>query len=95
MTWELNWRCETRERRMRRECTATATGAPMRYERTVGHCVQGRARLVVPACGKRQGAAQAAVAQAQGLTLVHFSAQLEPCLTQEYTLQPEHPLTPP
>jgi len=22
----------------------------------------------------------------QGLTLVHFSAQLEPCLTQEYTL---------
>ena len=32
----------------------------------------------------------------QGLTLVHFSAQLEPCLTQEYTLHtpntPWHPL---
>jgi hypothetical protein len=32
----------------------------------------------------------------QGLTLVHFSAQLEPCLTQEDTLQTLNtPLTPP
>jgi hypothetical protein len=33
---------------------------------------------------------------AQGLTLVHFSAQLEPCLTQQNTLHipntPSHPL---
>jgi len=33
----------------------------------------------------------------QGLTLVHFLAQLEPCLTQENTLHghPNNPLTPP
>jgi len=34
--------------------------------------------------------------EGQGLTLVHFSAQLEPCLTQENTLYtvniPQHPL---
>jgi len=27
----------------------------------------------------------------QGLTLIHFSAQLEPCLTQQNTLQSTHP----
>ena len=31
-------------------------------------------------------AERAAVAERQGLTLVHFSAQLEPCLTHENTL---------
>jgi len=32
----------------------------------------------------------------QGLKLVHFSAQLEPCLTQENTLYTlKHPLIPP
>jgi len=28
------------------------------------------------------------------LTLVHFSAQLEPCLTQKHPTHPRHPLTP-
>ena len=33
---------------------------------------------------------------AQGLTLVHFSAQLEPCLTHtKHPTHPKHPLTPP
>jgi hypothetical protein len=31
-------------------------------------------------------AAASSIATAQGLTLVHFSAELEPCLTQENTL---------
>ncbi len=32
----------------------------------------------------------------QGLTLVHFSAQLEPCLTHtKHPTHPKHPLTPP
>jgi len=31
-----------------------------------------------------------------GLTLVHFSAQPKPCLTQKHTIHtPKHPLTPP
>ena len=35
-------------------------------------------------------------AMRQGLTLVHFSAPLEPCLTHKNTLNtPTHPLTPP
>jgi len=33
------------------------------------------------------------ITTAQGLTLVHFSAQLEPCLTHKYTLHT--PQTPP
>jgi hypothetical protein len=41
-------------------------------------------------------ACSALVACDQGLTLVHFSAQLEPCLTQENTQNildtPQHPL---
>jgi len=45
--------------------------------------------------GSRPLAAPAAT-HVQGLTLVHFSAQLEPCLTQENTLHtlntPQHPL---
>ena len=42
------------------------------------------------------GAGSGAVApRQQGLTLVHFSAQLEPCLTQADTLQTLNPLTPP
>jgi hypothetical protein len=40
--------------------------------------------------------APAAAAERQGLTLVHFSAQLELCLTQEHTLHTlEHPLMTP
>jgi len=31
----------------------------------------------------------------QGLTLVHFSAQLEPCLTRKHPTHPKYPLTPP
>jgi hypothetical protein len=31
----------------------------------------------------------------QGLTLVHFSAQPEPFLTQIHPVHPKHPLTPP
>jgi hypothetical protein len=38
-------------------------------------------------------APRAATSTAQGLTLVHFSAQLEPCLPQEITLHTlVHPL---
>jgi hypothetical protein len=33
-----------------------------------------------------------AIAVDQGLTLVHFSSQLEPCLTQENTLHTLHTL---
>jgi len=34
-------------------------------------------------------------AEQQGLTLVHHSAQLEPCLdTREHPTHPEHPLSP-
>jgi len=46
---------------------------------------------------RAQSVSSEAVARlGQGLTLVHFSAQLEPCLTQENTLHtldtPSHPL---
>jgi hypothetical protein len=41
-------------------------------------------------------AADQCYAHAQGLTLVHYSAQLEPCLTQKHTLNtPYHPLNTP
>jgi len=39
--------------------------------------------------------AAAADACLQGLTLVHFSAQREPCLTQESPTHPKHNLTTP
>jgi len=35
---------------------------------------------------KQQAELTKAVCQAQGVTLVHFSAQLEPCLEQENSL---------
>jgi len=36
------------------------------------------------------------VISGQGPTLVHFSAQPKPCLTQQHTLHtPQHPFTPP
>jgi len=40
--------------------------------------------------GARGGGGGEALAVNQGLTLVHFSAQLEPCLTQEITLHTLH-----
>ena len=49
--------------------------------------------------GEEEVKGKAAAGGRQGLTLVHFSAQLEPCLTQEntpHTLNtPKHPLVPP
>ena len=42
------------------------------------------------------GSAQMVLSAGQGLTLVHFSAQPEPFLTQKHTLYiPDHSLTPP
>jgi len=36
------------------------------------------------------------MSMSQGLTLIHFSAQLEPCLTHtKYPTHPKYPLTPP
>ena len=49
--------------------------------------------------GEEEVKGKAAAGGRQGLTLVHVSAQLEPCLTQEntpHTLNPpKHPLVPP
>jgi len=39
-------------------------------------------------CERQQGQHGEGGAQVQGLTLAHFSAQLEPCLTHKNTLHP-------
>jgi len=47
-------------------------------------------------CRRRFGRAPTWPSSRQGLTLVHFSAQPKPCLTQTHTLHtPTRPLTPP
>ena len=51
--------------------------------------------LTGASAARHRPVAQRRVAADQGLTLVHFSAQLEPCLTQENTLHILHtPTTP-